>query len=193
VLLKSTEPTGPFDWPPDGKFILYGVLSPKTVSDIWILPLFGDQKPTIFIQTEFSETQARFSPDGRWVAYISNESGSFQVYVQSFPTSGGKWQVSTNGGAQPQWRRDGKELFFLGPDRKLMAVDVNGAGATFVARVPKPLFEAHLSPIFPGGPGSSYYAAGGDGQRFLVSTLVGEPAPAPLTIVLNWTAGLKRQ
>jgi Tol biopolymer transport system component len=111
VLLKSAEPKAPHDWSPDGKFILYGLLSSKGATDLWLLPLFGDQKPTPFIQTEFNESQGRFSPDGRWVAYISNESGPFQIYVQSFPSSGGKWQVSTNGGAQPQWRRDGKELF----------------------------------------------------------------------------------
>jgi len=192
ALLKSTDPTGPHDWSPDGRFILFGVLSPKTNVDLWLLPLFGDQKPAPFIQTEFTETQGRFSPDGRWVAYASNESGPYQVYVQSFPTSGGKWQVSTGGGAQPQWRRDGKELFYLAPDRKLMAVEVNGAGPTFVPGVPKPLFEAHFSTLFPGAPGATYYAVTGDGQRFLVNTLAGDSTPVPFTIVLNWTAGLKR-
>ena len=191
LLLKLSEPSGPHDWSPDGRFILFGVLSPKTGSDLWLLPLFGDQKPAPFIQTEFSETQGRFSPDGRWIAYASNESGPFQVYVQSFPTSGGKWQVSTGGGAQPQWRRDGKELFYLAPDRKLMAAEVNGAGPTFVAGVLKPLFEAHVNSIFPGAGNATYYAVTGDGQRFLVNTLVGDSTPVPLTIVLNWTAGLK--
>ena len=191
-LLKSAEPTVPQDWSPDGRFILYNVLFAKTVSDLWLLPLFGDQKPTPFVQTEFNEIQGRFSPDGRWVAYVSNESGPVQVYVQSFPTSGGKWQVSTGGGAQPQWRRDGKELFYLAPDRKLMAVEVNGAGSTFVAGVPKPLFETHVNTVFPGFAGTTYYAVTGDGQRFLVNTLVGDSTPVPFTIVLNWTAGLKR-
>jgi Tol biopolymer transport system component len=189
VLLKSAEPKAPHDWSPDGKFILYTALSPKNAADLWLLPLFGDQKPTPFIQTEFNESQGRFSPDGRWVAYISNESGPFQVYVQSFPSSGGKWQVSTNGGAQPQWRRDGKELFYLAPDRKLMAVETNGTGPMFVAGAPKPLFDAHVNSIFPG---STYYAVTGDGQRFVVNTIVGESAPVPFTIVMNWTAGLKR-
>ena len=191
ALLKSAEPIGPHDWSPDGKFILYGVLSARTNVDLWVLPLFGDQKPAPFIQTEFAETQGRFSPDGRWVAYASNESGQFQIYVQSFPSSGGKWQVSSGGGAQPQWRRDGKELFYLAPDRKLMAVEVNGAGPTFVPGVPIPLFEAHVSTIFP-GPGSHYYAVTGDGQRFLVNTLVGDSTPVPFTIVMNWTAAMKR-
>src|SRR5207249_1138098 len=157
VLLKSTDPTGPYDWSPDGRFILFGELSPKTNGDLWLLPLFGDQKPAPFIQTEFTETQGRFSPDGRWVAYASNESGPYQVYVQSFPTSGGKWQVSTGGGAQPLWRRDGKELFYLAPDRKLMAVEVSGAGPTFVPGAPKPLFEARFSTLFPGAAGATYY------------------------------------
>jgi Tol biopolymer transport system component len=192
VLFSSAQPAGPLDWSPDEKFLLYGSVSPKTGGDLWILPLSGDQKPTPYIQTDFSEIQGRFSPNGRWVAYASNESGTFQVYVQSFPTSGGKWQISTNGGGQPQWRHDGKELFFLGPDRKLMAVEVNSAGSTFEAGVPKPLFETRTITIFPGFGGASYYAASGDGQRFLVSTLVGESVPTPLTVVLNWTAGLKK-
>src|SRR2546425_10720762 len=134
------------------------------------------------------ETQGRFSPDSRWVAYASNESGQFQIYVQSFPSSGGKWQVSTGGGAQPQWRRDGKELFYLAPDRKLMAVEVNGAGPIFLPGSPKPLFEAHVSTIFP-GPGAHYYTVTGDGQRFLVNTFVGESTPVPFTVVMNWSAG----
>jgi serine/threonine protein kinase len=192
VLFKATDPTGPHDWSPDGKFILFGVLSPKTNVDIWLLPLFGDQKPASFIQTEFTETQGRFSPDERWVAYTSNESGSYQVYVRSFPTSGGKWQVSTGGGAQPQWRHDGKELFYLAPDRNVMAVEVNGTGPTFVPGVPKPLFEARFSTLFPGGPGATYYAVTDNGQRFLVNTLAGDSALVPFTVVLNWTAGLKR-
>ena len=192
LLLKSAQPTGPYDWSQDGKFILFGMISSKTGSDIWLLPLFGDQKPTPFIETEFVETQPRFSPDDRWVAYTSNESGTYQVYVQSFPTSGGKWQVSTGGGAQPQWRRDGRELFYLAPDRKIMAVEVNGAGPTFVAGVPKPLFDVHVSTIFPGAGGATYYEVTGDGQRFLVNTIAGDPTPVPLTVVLNWKAGLKR-
>src|SRR5262249_25196985 len=192
VLVKLTEPTWPHDWSPDGKFFLFGVLSHKTNVDLWLLPLFGDQRPTPFIQTEFTETQGRFSPDGRWVAYTSNESGTYQIYVQSFPISGGKWQVSTGGGAQPQWRHDGKELFYLAPDRKIMAVEVNGAGSTFVAGIPKPLFDARVSTQFPGAGGNLFYAASGDGQRFLVNTLAGDSTPVPFTVVMNWTAGLKK-
>ena len=190
ALLKSAEPKTPYDWSPDGRFILYLAVSPKTNGDLWVLPLSGDRKPTPFVQTEFNEIQGRFSPDGRWVAYASNESGTYEVYVQSFPSPGGKTQVSINGGAQPQWRRDGKELFYLALDRKLMAVEVDGAGPMFVVGVPKPLFEAHVSAVFPSG--TTYYNVTGDGQRFLVNTLVGESAPVPFTIVMNWTAGLKK-
>jgi Tol biopolymer transport system component len=193
ALSTSALPTAPLDWSSDGKVILYTEVSPKTDNDIWILPLVGDQKPTPYLQSEFSETQARFSPDGRWVAYTSNESGNFQVYVQSFPASGGKWQISTNGGGQPQWRGDGKELFFLSPDRKLMVVEVNGSESTFKAGVPKALFEARTIPTVPFyGFNASYYAASGNGQRFLISTLAGESTPTPLTVVLNWTAAIKR-
>jgi len=192
LVFRSGRQAGPYDWSPDGKFILFGMISATTGNDIWLLPLFGDQKPTPFIQTNFAEIQARFSPDGRWVAYASNESGPFQVYVQSHPISGGKWQVSTTGGAQPEWRRDGKELFYLAPDRKLMAVQVNGAESTFSIGIPKPLFDARVSTFFPGAPGINYYAASGDGQRFIVNTIAGDAAPLPLTVILNWTAGLKR-
>ena len=193
ALFKSAQPIAPLDWSEDGRFILYTVVSPKTDNDLWILPQFGDQKPTPYLQTRFSEAQARFSPDGRWIAYTSNESGSFEIYVQSSPSSGGKWQISTNGGSQPQWRHDGKELFFLQPDRKLMAVEVNGEESTFKAGVPKVLFEARTISTIPFlGFNSAYYAASGDGQRFLVSTLAGESNPTPLTVILNWTAGIKK-
>ncbi len=117
ALLKSDDSKAPNDWSADGRFILYQNLDPKTNWDLWVLPLSGEQKPFPFLETDFDERQGRFSPDGKWIAYTSNASGEWQVYVQSFPASGGKWQVSTNGGAQPQWRRDGKELFYLSPDR----------------------------------------------------------------------------
>ncbi|HEY3026455.1 MAG TPA: protein kinase [Pyrinomonadaceae bacterium] len=123
LLFKSSNPKGPQAWSADGRFILYSEADPKTNLDLWVLPQFGDQKPIPFLQTAFIETQGRFSPDGKWVAYASNESGTFQIYVRPFPPSSGQWMVSTNGGNQPRWRRDGKELFYLAPDRKLMVVD----------------------------------------------------------------------
>jgi hypothetical protein len=119
----------------------------------------------------------------------SNESGTWQVYVRNFPASGGKWQVSTAGGAQPQWRRDGRELFYISPDRKLMAMEVKGDGSTFEAGVPKVLFELRTS-SFPGV--RNFYVAAADGQRFLVTSLLEEATATPTTVVLNWTADLKR-
>jgi serine/threonine protein kinase len=190
LLFKSSNPKGPHDWSADGRFLLYGELDPKTNGDLWVLPLFGDQKPIPFLQTPFSESGGRFSPDGRWIAYSSNESGTFQVYVQSFPPSGGKWMISTNGGTQPRWRHDGKELFYLGYDRKLMVVGVKEDANKFEAGSPQALFEMRVIVGFV-VPISSYEITR-DGQRFLVLTPVEESSPSPLTVVLNWTASLKR-
>src|SRR5688572_11768275 len=188
ALLKSDDSKLPNDWSADGRFILYQT---RTPTDLWVLPLSGEQKPFPFLQAEFSEGWGRFSPDGRWVAYTSNESGTWQVYVQSFPASGGKWQVSTNGGTHPQWRRDGKELFYISADRKLMAVDVKGEGPTFDAGVPKALFELRLQTLGLPRPGEVYVTAA-DGQRFLVTSAPEERITTPTTVVMNWTADLKK-
>ena len=183
VLLKSDVPMQASDWSRDGRFILYATNDPKTNWDLWVLPMTGDRKPIPFLQTGFSEREARFSPDARWIAYTSDESGRDEVYVQSFPASGGKWQISTTSGSQPQWRHDGKELFYLAPDQKLMAVAVQ-AGSTFEAEVPKALFEARTPRVS----GSRNYDAGAaDGQRFLINTLAAQQAAAPpITVVVNW-------
>jgi len=193
-LLKSGEPKYPTDWSPDGRFLLYTTVG----GDVWLLPLSGDRKPVPFLQTPFFENWARFSPDGRWIAYQSNASGRHEVYVQPFREgsgagSAGIWQVSTNGGIDPQWRRDGKELFYMAPDRTLMAVDVK-AGATFETGSPRPLFvvRAVASSIVSSMSTPSYYAATADGQRFLVNTPVEEAAAVPMQVMLNWAAGLKK-
>jgi Tol biopolymer transport system component len=189
ALLKSDYPKIPNDWSADGRYILYQTGGQST--DIWVLPLFGDQKPFPFLLTEFNEGWARFSPDGKWIAYSSNESGPWQVYVRSFPGSGGQWMISTDGGAQPQWRRDGKELFYISADRKLMAVDVKGNGSTFEAAVPKALFDLRLqTPALPGP--RNFYIAAADGKRFLVASVSEERITTPTTVVLNWTADLKK-
>jgi Tol biopolymer transport system component len=186
-LLKSDNSKLPTDWSTDGKFILYQEQNPKTGSDLWVLPVSGDQKPFPFLQTNAAEVQGQFSPNGKWIAYTSNESGIYQIYVRSFP-SGGQWQISTNGGGDPRWRHDGKELFYISPDRKLMAVDVKGDGPTFEAGVPKTLFEMRVR----GLPGPrNYYVVSHDGQRFLVAATPVEAASTPMTVVLNWQSGLK--
>jgi Tol biopolymer transport system component len=191
VLVKSDFLKTPNDWSADGKFILYQELNPKTAHDLWVFPLVGEQKQFPFLQTQFDERQGRFSPDGRWISYASNESGAWQVYVRGFPDSGGKWQVSTNGGGQPQWRRDGRELFYISADRKLMAVEVSGSGPTFDAGTPKELFGLRIQSVGLPGP-RNFYAAARDGQRFLVVSVSGDPTASPTTVVLNWTADLKR-
>jgi len=190
LLLKTDLTKSPTDWSADGRYILYTVIDPKTNYDLWVLPLFGDQKPFPFLQTEFNERNGRLSPDGRWMAYHSDESGgNFQIYVQSFPAGGSKVQVSTNGGAFAAWRGDGKELYYLSPDKKLMVVDVKGAGDTFESGVPRALFDMRISNFTSG---QARFAVTGDGQKFLVNNTIGESTSGPITVVLNWTADLKK-
>ena len=106
---SSRRNESPLDWSQDGRFLLYSTQNPKTASDIWALPLMGERKPFAVLQSSFDEIQGQFSPDGRWLAYASNESGRYEIYVRTFPEAGGKWQVSAAGGMQPRWRRDGQE------------------------------------------------------------------------------------
>jgi len=188
TLLKSPNNKDVLDWSPDGKFILFLDASPKTNWDLWLLPVEGDGKPVPLLQTPFPEFDGQFSPDGRWIAYASDESGKWEVYVQSFPLSGAKWQISTSGGFEPKWRRDGKELFYLSLEGKITAVDVNAGSSKFEAGAPRGLFPIRTTEF---GADRNHYAVSADGQRFLVNTLE-EGASAPITVVLNWTADLKR-
>jgi eukaryotic-like serine/threonine-protein kinase len=179
----------PLDWSRDGKFIVYEATGETTGSDLWLLPLEGDHKAIPYLQTPFNEGEAQFSPDGHWMAYASNESGQPQVYVQAIPASGAKWQVSAAGGVQPRWRRDGKELFYISADQKLMAVPVE-TGPGFEAGAPQPLFE--IDPLFPALLGLFAYQPAADGQRFLVLEAVGGTTTLPINVVLNWQVGLKK-
>jgi eukaryotic-like serine/threonine-protein kinase len=176
----------PADWSPDGRYLAYYRTDPQRRNDVWVLPLFGDRKPYALIQTEFNEWQPQFSPDGKWIAYVSDESGMSQVYVQAFPMQSGKVPVSIGGGMQPRWRRDGKELFYLAPDRKLMAVTVKSS-TTFEVDSPRPLFQTMLDPTT----FRQAYEVSADGNRFLMNTPI-ETASQPLTVVLNWPALLKK-
>ncbi|MGH9366336.1 MAG: protein kinase domain-containing protein, partial [Thermoanaerobaculia bacterium] len=187
-LLKSDTPAFPTDWSRDGRFILYHSPGPKTGWDLLALPTFGDRKPIRILESSFNEAQGQFSPDGRWLAYISDESGTSEVYVQAFPTTGRKWQVSSNGGSQPRWRRDGKELFYVAPDRRLMAVSVHGA-STFEAGAPEALLDTRTPSL--AAPFPIHYAVSGDGKRFLINASA-EAAFLPITVVLNWTAELPK-
>jgi Tol biopolymer transport system component len=188
LLLASDEAKFACDWSRDGKYIAYQSRGKKTLWDLWVMPTFGDRKPIPVLQTPFSESRPAFSPDGRWLAYQSNESGRPEIYVQAFPVAEGKWQVSTAGGVEPSWRRDGKELFYGTPDLKLMAVEIR-AGGTFQAGIPQPLFQAHIQSITNV---RNHYLATADGQRFLMLAPLGRESMPPTTIVLNWSAELGR-
>jgi len=192
LLLKTGEGKFPNDCSADGRFVLYQSLHPKTASDLWALPLDGDRKPLPVVQTESQEVQGQFSPGpegARWIAYQSNASALDQIYVQAFPKPSGKFQVSTNGGVRPRWRRDGKELFYLTPDRKLMAVGVKVTATTFEAGRPRELFQTRAASA---SSVSSVYDVTADGQRFLIDTAVEAEGAPPITVVTNWAADGKR-
>jgi Tol biopolymer transport system component len=175
----------PSDWSADGRHIIFSAPSPVSGNDLWLLPLSGDGKPVKFIASAAEELHGNSSPDGQLVAYTSNESGKYEVYVETFPRSDRKWTVSTSGGYEPRWRSDGREIYYLSEDRDLMAVTV-GAGPSF--GVPKPLFRTRV----PAGVSANrtHYVPSRDGLRFLVNQS-SEAEPKPITVVWNWTAGLK--
>jgi Tol biopolymer transport system component len=175
------------DWSPDGKNVIYETTGEKGSLDLWVLPMTGGAKPYPLLQSEFAESFARFSPDGRFFAYVSTESGRAEVYVQSFPPAGGKWQVSTSGGGQPHWRRDGKELYYISPDKRLMAVTVSLDG-TFESGKPTQLFSTQITGFL----SPDRYDVSADGQRFLVNSAVEEASDTPINVVLNWTSTLKK-
>jgi len=175
LLLQSTEFKNIHDWSSDGRFILYDSYSSTTGLDLWVVPLFGDKKPLPVARTAFVETRGRFSPDGHWIAYESDESGRSEVYVQPFPGTGAKSQISADGGVSAEWRRDGREIFYVREDGGLMAVPIKANGTKLDPGTPVALF-----PIV-----SSDYAVSADGQRFLVNRIVQEPPP--ITLLLNWS------
>jgi eukaryotic-like serine/threonine-protein kinase len=175
----------------DGRFLSYTVENPETKTDLWVLPMQGDRKPTPFLRTEFNERSGQFSPDGRWIAYISDESGTDEIYVREFYSgsaqgpwdAGGKWLISKGGGTNPRWRGDGNELFYVASDGKLMAVDIS-AKPIFKAGAPRPMFQ-----LPPGFIGSEVTP---DGNRFLIGVPVAQNASVPFTVVLNWQTTLSK-
>jgi serine/threonine protein kinase len=180
------------DWSRDGRFLLFsrGEMANNSEAEIWALPFTGERKPSLFLRAAAAAFDAQFSPDGRWVAYTSRESGISEVYVAPFEpaklpngdgTPGGKWQVSSNGGRVPRWRRDGKELFYIGPENTIVAVEVEGKGASFNVGRSQLLFIAPVNPF------ASTYDVAPDGQRFVMSTSPVEESP-PLVLMFNWTA-----
>ena len=179
----------PTDWSRDGKYVLYKQGSGTGASgwDIWALPMTGERKPFPVAQTPFEERDGQFSPDAKWVAYHSDESGQFEVYVQPFP-SGRREQVSTAGGAQVHWRSDGKELFYVALDGSLMAVPIQLDSVKMTVRpgVPVRLFATRLAGGVLQAVSRQQYTPSLDGSRFLMHTVSGEPQSAPITVILNW-------
>jgi Tol biopolymer transport system component len=186
LLVESRNRLGPEDWSKDGRYIAYVVDYGTGARDIHVSPLFGDRKAIPIAQTRFDENEPHFSFDGKWIAYDSNESGTWQVYVVSFPALNQRCQVSASGGGQPRWRRDGKELYYLAPDGKLMAVDIT-AGGKLDCGPPRELFGTGLRM----NPVVDQYAVTPDGQSFLVLKPQ-EVVPTPLTVVLNWDADIHK-
>lgn len=185
LLLATPQNKAPNDWSPDGQFLLYRSPAPTTGFDLWALPMDGDRKPFPVVQTTFEERDGQFSPDGNWIAYQSNVSGRVEIYVKPF-RGGNREQVSINGGAQVRWRHDGKELFYIALDGRLMAVPIqlNTVDKTIVAGVPTPLFNTRVGGAIQGA-SMQQYAVDPGGQRFLMSTISEVRTPA-ITVILNW-------
>jgi len=175
------------DWSHDGRFLVFTGGGSQTSNDLWVLPFSGDQKPTVFLQTPFIEDSPAFSPDDRWIAYNSDTSGRFEVYVRSFSSLGGQVQISRNGGWAPRWRRDGKELFFLALDGTMMAAEITVA-KELRAGVPQALFPTTLLKTT----ARHTYAVTNDGKRFLLTVPDPRQASPPITMVLNWPSMLKK-
>lgn len=192
VLLSNELPKFADDWTKDGKYLLYETEDSKTKYDLWILPLFGDRKPRPYLQTNFNEAHARISPNGKWVAYGSDEIGRVEIYVRPFPdSSAGKWQVSTGGGDQPTWSADSNELFYLATDSRLMSVEVK-TGENFQPGVPKALFKTDLPIGALVGQERSFYDVSRDGKRFLFRYPPADISNTYISLIFNWTQMLKK-
>jgi Tol biopolymer transport system component len=189
VLYKSPEPKTPNDWSRDGRFLLFTTQGLKTGNDLWYLPMTGERTAKPFVQTAAQEGLGQFSPDGRFVTYVSNESSMNEIYVRSFPDGSGKWQISKGGGVDPRWRHDGKEIFYLS-GTKMMSVEVS-TSPSFQPGTPKLLVEARF--IQAGNYNkNNAYDISPDGKRFLATVPVGQNLSSPITVVLNWQALLKK-
>jgi len=177
------------DWSPDGKYVIYVEDDPSL--DLWLIPMVGERKPVKYMTSPHREMQARVSPDSRWLAYSSNESGRFEVYVQSFPTPGEKVPVSRNGGTRPMWRRDGKELFYISVDNRLMAIGTGLSGSNLELHGPAvPLFTVPLTGLEDAG--RPQYFPVSNGERFLFNVRAEDPRPRAINVLLNWPAVVRQ-
>jgi serine/threonine protein kinase len=196
LLFENGNNKAPSQWSHDGRFIVYRESDPKTKLDIWVLPVEGSEqhKRFPFLHSEFNELHGQLSPDSNWMAYTSDESGRREVYVRSFPSGEFQQPISVAGGEQPRWRRDGKEVFFVGGDGKMMAVPVKAVAGTkpsLEVGSPLPLFDTHLVQV--NNNQWFEYDVTADGKRFLLDTAgVGSTSTPFLNVVVNWDAGLKK-
>jgi eukaryotic-like serine/threonine-protein kinase len=189
LLYRSTDDKYVTSWSPDVKTIMFmNRTSSNRPYDLWTLALSGDRKPVPYLKTdEFSEHEGQFSPDGRWVVYTSDKTGKDEIYVQSYPPSGSESKISANGGIQPKWRRDGKEIYYLALDGTIMAVAIR-ASPSFKAGVPVALFDSRFGSYRT----KNNYDVTKDGQRFLVNSAIQNGVTSSITITLNWTSLLKK-
>ena len=171
------------DWSKDGRLVLYDVAI-EGQNDLWVAPVSAPEQRSPFLDSRANEQQGQFSPDGKWIAYTSNESGSHEVYIRRYPERNAKWRVSTGGGAQPRWRGDGAELFYLAPDGALMAADVKRHGAGLETGRPQMLFNTSIRGMFVDR--RNHYVVTEDGQRFLVNQMDEDDTTAPITVLTNW-------
>jgi eukaryotic-like serine/threonine-protein kinase len=183
---RGTSASAASDWSRDGKYLLFDTTESKPNFDIWALAMTGDRKPFPVVQTTFQEKGAQFSPDGKWIAYESNETGRFEIYLRPFPNGGRAVPVSASGGAQVRWRREGKELFYIALDGRLTAVPIQVDGSGQIEPgAPMPLFATRVGGAVQALERQQYVVAP-DGQRFLMSTVPDNIDPSPITVILNW-------
>jgi eukaryotic-like serine/threonine-protein kinase len=203
LLLKSGENTFPTSWSHDGRYLLYFSLDPKTKYDLWVLPMEGDPNPRPFLRTEANEIDGRFSPDARWIAYVSDQSGSNEVYIRGFSPSSAaaasdadsEIQISKGGGTGPRWRGDGKELFYRAPDGKVMAVEMTANAIAISEGMSKALFAVPPDLTIRMTNFSGFlqsWDVGKNGSRFLINVPVAESEPKAFNVILNWKALLKK-
>ncbi|HLQ78896.1 MAG TPA: hypothetical protein VK210_16175, partial [Terriglobia bacterium] len=194
ALTSDASASIPVHWSPDDKYIVFSRPKPKAnaVYDTWLLPTSGDRKPVPLLETPFDKGHARISPDGRWIAYITNESGSYQVVVQTFPNpNGGKWPITSEGGVEPKWRRDSHELYYIAPDGKLMSVAIGGT-TTLQAGRPVALFQTPLTVNKNSPDRTRRYDVDPNGRFLMVFPAVTSATP-PINVIVNWNSEIEKK